>query len=375
MADEEVRTQQEQIARLLRRNSLLQWQHERLMSSLPVPAFTTDSFGTFESVNSALASFVQVRVDRLLQRPVFSFVDDGDRTALREDLARLVGAGGSFRRVLVVRPRHGEARDVELFCSASTGQPSTYFTWVLFPADRAPAARGRAEVARALVALTALPGLGVDASEMIHRAVEILQRAVGERASLSIAMGTADAPDVVASTSQVAQALDGAQIRADEGPCPSTIESGSVVVTDDVRRDSRWPRLAVHAADLPVKQVVSAPIMVGETVVGTLNVYGAAEAPDDPSMEETASLLAAAVAALHHEVGLKGELQGLADGMRNALQSRAVIDQAKGIVMADRHCSAEEAFEHLVRLSSSQHVKLRDLAATLVMRTVDRRYR
>ena len=114
---------------------------------------------------------------------------------------------------------------------------------------------------------------------------------------------------------------------------------------------------------------------MGETVVGTLNVYGAAEAPDDPSMEETASLLAAAVAALHHEVGLKGELQGLADGMRNALQSRAVIDQAMGIVMADRHCSAEEAFEHLVRLSSSQHVKLRDLAATLVMRTVDQRYR
>jgi hypothetical protein len=63
---------------------------------------------------------------------------------------------------------------------------------------------------------------------------------------------------------------------------------------------------------------------------------------------------------------LQKHIEGLLDDTRRALSSRAVIDQAKGIVMADRHISADDAFQHLVELSSALHLKLRDLARMLV---------
>ena len=346
VADEEVRTQQDHIDRLVRGNRLLQWQHERVISAFPVPVFTTDRWGTVQSLNAALASLLQVHVDRLLHKPVFSIFVEGDRALLRDDLARAQRGDGSFRRVVRVQPRHGATQEAEIFCTAVADEPGLTLTWVLQSVrEGGPPA---VEVARALVALTALPGLGVGTDEMIHRSAEICRRALGQRAHLSITIGPVNAPHVVASTSRLAQAFDGAQLRSDEGPCVTSYETGSVV---------------------------AAPVMDGDEVVGTFSVYGSPPTEWGQEMASTCSMLAAAIAALHHEVGLKDELQSLADDMRTALRTRAVIDQAKGIVMADRHCSAEEAFEHLVRLSSIQHVKLRDLAAALVARTVDADYR
>jgi hypothetical protein len=314
-----------------------------------------------------------VHVDRLLHLPVFTIFVEGDRGLLREDLVRAQRGDGSFRRVVRVQPRHAATQEVEIFCTAVADEPGLTLTWVLQPVrEGGPPA---VEVSRAHVALTALPGLGVGTDEMIHRSAEICRRALGEQAHLSITIGPVNAPHVVASTSRLAQAFDGAQLRSDEGPCVASYDSGSVVVTQDVRNDARWPRLGAYVADLPATSVVAAPVMDGDEVVGTFSVYGSPPTGRAQDVASTCSMLAAAIAALHHEVGLKDELQTLADDMRTALRTRAVIDQAKGIVMADRHCSAEEAFEHLVRLSSMQHVKLRDLAAALVARTVDARHR
>jgi AmiR/NasT family two-component response regulator len=58
--------------------------------------------------------------------------------------------------------------------------------------------------------------------------------------------------------------------------------------------------------------------------------------------------------------------QQLASNLSRALESRTVIEQAKGIVMAERRVDAQTAFEHLVDLSSTHHVKLRDIAHQIV---------
>jgi AmiR/NasT family two-component response regulator len=78
--------------------------------------------------------------------------------------------------------------------------------------------------------------------------------------------------------------------------------------------------------------------------------------------------MATTLAAVLFELGLKKELLRLADELEHALESRATIDQAKGIVMADRRIDAEAAFEHLVRLSSTRHMKLREVAEEIVHR-------
>jgi hypothetical protein len=116
---------------------------------------------------------------------------------------------------------------------------------------------------------------------------------------------------------------------------------------------------------------VALPIEQGTERAGAFNVFTPPGRPPEPDLVEACQLLLAAVEAALAEVAAKTELSTTADGMRAALVSRAVIDQAKGIVMADKGCTADEAFAHLLELSSRSHVKVRDVAVALVEMTVN----
>jgi AmiR/NasT family two-component response regulator len=117
---------------------------------------------------------------------------------------------------------------------------------------------------------------------------------------------------------------------------------------------------------------VSVPLEVGDELVGVLNVY-IGEAPWPARLRADVELLAVTVAGVLFELGVKRELRQVLSDLEQALTSRATIDQAKGMVMADRGVGPEEAFEHLVRLSSTQQVKVRDLAEEMVRRAASGR--
>ena len=136
------------------------------------------------------------------------------------------------------------------------------------------------------------------------------------------------------------------------------------VVSDDVRADSRWPRLAPLVPS-EIRGVVSMPLEVGHRLAGVLNVYRTSDEPA-AALVEAVELAGATVAAGLYELEVRADLQRTAKDMESALASRAVIDQAKGIVMAHRRCSSDEAFAHLVELSSTQQKKLRVIAQELV---------
>ena len=113
-----------------------------------------------------------------------------------------------------------------------------------------------------------------------------------------------------------------------------------------------------------LRGAMGVPLAVGEQVLGVLNIYGDGEFRDE--QVQTAELLGAAVAAILYEFEVKADLESAAHNYHAALASRAVIDQAKGIIMATKACSAAEAFEVLVSMSSRNNLKLRDIAAQLV---------
>ena len=137
------------------------------------------------------------------------------------------------------------------------------------------------------------------------------------------------------------------------------------VSTRDMRADERWPRLAARLGDVTARAALAVPLRAAGTD-GCLNLYSEDHRLTDLASVATAEMLAVAVSAVLHENELKTELATLGDQLRTALESRAVIDQAKGIVMARQGCDADEAFKLLVRLSSTQNVKLRQVAALLV---------
>ena len=101
-------------------------------------------------------------------------------------------------------------------------------------------------------------------------------------------------------------------------------------------------------------------------MTGALNVYATqAHAFDDVACEMGTAFAAYAAVALGN-VRLYATARREAEAIRRAMDSRAVIEQAKGILIAERRCTAEEAFEILVGLSQDTNVKLRDVALALV---------
>lgn len=360
VAGEEVRAQQEHIAHLVEAQQQLRSQHERMLAILPVPVLTTDQYGTVRSVNAAGAGLAERRVARMVGKPIFTLFASQDRSTLRAALARQAHDRETFRvTTSVVRPGADDAK-VEAIAAASG---AAQVDWMLLTPATGQPELSSSGLPEALVQLAALPFAFDGVQEVLNRAAEIAQSALVPGVTVSLNVGDPRGPGAMASTSPSAQAMDGAQVVAGEGPCVDAFDLKATVRTSDVRSDPRWTRLARHVPP-ELRGAVSAPLEVGDELVGTLNVYEFA--PLEGDLSEPAELLAVTVAAVMRELQIRAELESLAADLRAALTSRATIDQAKGVVMAKLHCGPDEAFAHMVHLSSIRHVKLRDVAQELV---------
>jgi PAS domain S-box-containing protein len=362
-SEEEVRVQQEHIARLVADQADDHRQHERLFALLPVAVLTTDTLGVVRTANGAAAALLRVPGERLAGKPVFTMVAPDDRPELRRRLA--AGVRHAVRQVVTVLRRDGSAVEVEVLITARPG-PWPELCWVLLVGEGGNNADrpGREQLAAALMRLTGVLG-AADLTGLLTAAAPLVRDGLGA-ASVSICVGSPLEPIAVGTTDGLAATADGAQIAAGDGPALAAYSDDVTVVTTDLRTDARWPKLA-HLLPEGAGPVVAAPLRVAGDVTGILAAYlspgrGAAEA--EPAVE----LLADTVAAIVAEWEAKTQLASLAADLRTAMESRAVIEQAKGIVMAERGCDDDEAFAHLVRLSSTTHVKLRELARTVVAR-------
>lgn len=371
VADAEVRRQQDQVSRLVRSQQARRWQHERLLAVLPSPIVVTNDVGAIKSVNSAAASLLGMRIDQMLRRPVQSLMDPSDRPNLRRELSRVVRQDdGSFRRLVTLSRRHGEPLSVEAVATVQRDvvTDEVEVTWLLLaPREHAALTQhtdAATTVARALVDLTQLPLQTREPGAVLSTTASICRRALGDSVEVSVSVGEPVEPQQVASTDSLAQKIDGAQVRAGEGPCEEAWQSREVVVSTDLHTDRRWPRLAHAVSGLPVAGAIAVPVIVGDELLGALNIYSREEISAEQAA--TAELLATAVAAILYEFEVKAELESTARNFQTALTSRATIDQAKRVLMLMLGYDADQAFSLLVSISSRHNRKLRDIAAELV---------
>lgn len=245
-------------------------------------------------------------------------------------------------------------------------------TWVLLDAigeEGGLAASSELILARALVRLARIPLDVKDRREVSHRVALLCQEAFRVPVRVTVTVGNPVTPELVASDSQDAQVVDGAQLMAGEGPCVEAWRTVSQVSTGDVRTDPRWPRLTRYLGGAVARSAVAVPLVNGAGPFGVLSFYAASDGLDDEVARESAALLAATATTVLDEVSMRCELERVAGNLRTALDSRATIDQAKGIVMARHSCGPDEAFRILVKISSNSNVKLREIAARLVAET------
>jgi GAF domain-containing protein len=172
-----------------------------------------------------------------------------------------------------------------------------------------------------------------------------------------------------AATDEVTMILDDLQYRLGEGPCLQAIATGEMVRVDNFIAESRFPSFGPLAAARATGSCLSVPLEAGGSRLGGLNLYGRSTQSYGASAESVASAFAGpAAATIANAVAYSKSLR-LAAQLEEALKSRAEIEQAKGIMMAQSQVSADEAFNALKRASQRENVKLRDIAHRIVAAT------
>ncbi len=180
---------------------------------------------------------------------------------------------------------------------------------------------------------------------------------------------------VAVSSTERARLLDLFQLQTDEGPCLECYHSGEPVSADHLDTvAARWPRFAQAAEAEGYVTVLALPLRLRGEVVGALNLFGDADSPPISEREiPIAQALAdvATITILQDRLVRSREL--LAEQLQYALNSRVVIEQAKGVLAARLNIATEEAFDVLRSRSRTTRRRLTEVAeeVVLVHRDVD----
>ena len=226
----------------------------------------------------------------------------------------------------------------------------------------------RMDPADALAVLSRIRLDEVALDDVLARVAELANRAVPGSVHVSVSLVQAGANRAITYTSDLARSLDEWQYAHDDGPCLDASVSAGSVSLPDLADEPRWPGWAARARAAGVQSSLSIGLPIQEAVTGALNVYGGTTHAFDKASIELAEEFAAYAAVALANAHLYESTATLARQMQEAMRSRAVIEQAKGIIMGQRRCSAEEAFTLLAKLSQDSNRKLREVAEALVAR-------
>jgi GAF domain-containing protein len=224
-----------------------------------------------------------------------------------------------------------------------------------------------ARLAKALVELADTLVADFDVVELLtrlaYRCVEVLD--VGA-AGLMLA-GTDGEMRVMASSSEAMRVLELFEIQAEEGPCLDCYRTGKPVMGPDLAAGtSPWPRFGAETLAAGFRSVQALPMRLRGNVIGALNLFRF-DVGEMPSADvEGAQALAdvATIAILQHQASL--EAQVLNQQLQHALNSRIVIEQAKGMVAQRAGLNMEQAFTALRSHARNNNMRLADVAEAVI---------
>lgn len=209
-------------------------------------------------------------------------------------------------------------------------------------------------------------------TETLQQVTALTKQVVPEATEVSITLVDRDRARTAAFTGSVAVQLDERQYETGFGPCLGAATSGQTIRTRAEDPDNPYPEFARACRRSGMQHTLSVAMPVPGRVVGAMNLYGAGPKPFSDEAENTVGIFAGYAAVTLANAALYTDAVDLASQLRIAMESRSIIEQAKGVVMAQNGCSADEAFVMLARLSQTRNVKLRELAQDVVQRANSR---
>jgi GAF domain-containing protein len=225
-----------------------------------------------------------------------------------------------------------------------------------------------ANAAEALERLGRLSLRELSMESLLQQVAELSKTVMPGNPETSVLLLVRDKPTTVVSTGQLATDLDERQYERGHGPCLHAARTGELTEIADTRTDRRWPDYTLRAAERGNFSSLSIPLPIDEDeqVTGALNIY--AREPDAFDADTRAAATgfgpyaAIAVANMHAYESARN----MADNLRVALETRAVIDQAKGILMERYKWTANQAFHVLARASMKTNTRVRHVADHVV---------
>jgi GAF domain-containing protein len=230
------------------------------------------------------------------------------------------------------------------------------------PADRTPAV----DEAAAFERLGSVAFADSSLQSVLQAVADLIKQVVPGSVEASITLLVADRATTVVHTGQLALDLDESQYGRGYGPCLHAASSGQTVEIEDARTEARWSDYMATAVERGSLSSLSLPLGTSENLGAGLNIYARESAAFDEDGRRIghrfARFAGIAVANMHAYESARER----ADHLQTALESRAVIDQAKGILIERYKVTADEAFTILAQASMAGNRKLRVVAEHLV---------
>ncbi len=203
-------------------------------------------------------------------------------------------------------------------------------------------------------------------ADTLERVSVLATQALSETPEVSLTLIEGERAWTAATSGPVALQLDQRQYDTGSGPCLDAALYGETIKVTMDGTEQPYPALRQAAQDQGVTHTMSIGLATGDQVLGAMNLYNSTGRPFSDDSDRIARTFAVCVGIVLANVERYRLAAARATQLEVALQSRAPIEQAKGILMAQYRCTNEEAFKILVRRSQQQNVKLRVLAQDLV---------
>ncbi|MBW8871866.1 MAG: GAF and ANTAR domain-containing protein [Leifsonia sp.] len=206
-----------------------------------------------------------------------------------------------------------------------------------------------------------------DVVELLQTLVETCSSLLGASASGVLLADDNGDLDVVASTSEATRLVEVMQLGAAAGPCIESFRTGRVVSVPDIRDvPESWSAFRDKALELEFRAVHAIPMRLRETTIGTLNLLRTepGELPEDDLVAAKAFADVATIGILHERA--LAESSQVRAQLQTALDSRVLIEQAKGVVAYRRRISVEEAFTVIRQYARSHQARLSSVAQAIV---------
>jgi PAS domain S-box-containing protein len=365
VTEEEVRVQHDALHDDLGPAEAERERFQSLFQLAPVAYLVTDRFGVVRQANLLAATLLGVDGPFLAGKPLASFVDGEDRRRFRERLGRPDRLESAEEWQLRLRRRDVGTFGVAVSVGVDRDDAGAVreLRWLLRVLPRAGA---RDRQARPPPAAAGTVPAADDVAGAMHEVVAAAALLLAADGAGVMLADQAHTLRWVTATGEAEQTFERAQRDMGEGPCIDAFLLDQVVWTGDLRVDGRWPRLGPAARNNQIRGVLSAPVSLAGRVLGTCNVitwarrdWTTAEVRSIGAFATMIGRLLGVTSEARHKGDLVTQLQG-------ALDSRILIEQAKGVLMARDGLSDREAFDRLRRQARSRSSTINDVAREII---------